>query len=242
MPDRAHKLLLGLLGGSSAAFSPLSIPGLALWLDASDAGTLFQADNGTTPAVADGAAVGYWGDKSGHGNHVTQENVDRKPVLKTDVQNSKNAVLFDASNDMMECAGLTFTKPNTWIVVFRTGAGGTSFLMDGISVRQAVYIDAGSAYLYAGSSPSAGSTPNTTTFIGVFMFNGASSYGRINAVQSSTVDAGALEMSGLRLGNNTSITAGFNGHIMEVIACSGELSVPLITASESYVNAKWAVV
>ncbi len=43
------------------------ITGLALWLDASDAATLFQASDGTTPATANDDPVGYWGDKSGNG-------------------------------------------------------------------------------------------------------------------------------------------------------------------------------
>ncbi len=44
-----YLLTVGKRGGS---FSPSSISGLALWLDASDATTLFQASDGTTPATA----------------------------------------------------------------------------------------------------------------------------------------------------------------------------------------------
>ena len=53
---------LPLLGvGASApttAFSPASIGGLQLWLDASDASTLFTDSAGTTAATADGGVVG----------------------------------------------------------------------------------------------------------------------------------------------------------------------------------------
>ena len=46
-------------------FTPASISGLQLWLDASDSGTLFQNSNGTTAAAADGDPVGYWVIKAG---------------------------------------------------------------------------------------------------------------------------------------------------------------------------------
>jgi hypothetical protein len=97
----ARKLLLGLLGGggAAAAFSPIDIADLALWLDASDSTTLFQASNGTTPAVADGDVVGYWGDKSGAGNVVIQTTTAFKPTLQTAEQNGLNVVQFDGSDD-----------------------------------------------------------------------------------------------------------------------------------------------
>jgi len=97
---------LPLLGvGASApttAFSPASIGGLQLWLDASDASTLFQNSNGTTAASADGDPVGYWGDKSGNTNNTTQADGTKKPLLKLATQNSKNSVRFDGSNDNLK--------------------------------------------------------------------------------------------------------------------------------------------
>jgi hypothetical protein len=70
----------------------------ALWLDASDASTLFQS-NGGAAASADNDPVGYWKDKSGNGKHLSQSDPTMKPLLKTSVQNSRNVVRFDGSND-----------------------------------------------------------------------------------------------------------------------------------------------
>lgn len=49
----------GRIASNAAAFSPLSIPGLKLWLKAD--GTLWQDSARTTPAIADGDPVGGLG-------------------------------------------------------------------------------------------------------------------------------------------------------------------------------------
>jgi len=71
-------------GGTS--INPLTLSP-ALWLDASDASTLFQATTGSVPAAADGDAVGYWLDKSGNNRHASQTSGSNKqrsrPRFKT---------------------------------------------------------------------------------------------------------------------------------------------------------------
>lgn len=98
--------LTGLIGFGTAvpAFTPASIPGLALWLDADDAATLFQLSGGTTPATANDDPVGYWGDKSGNGRHATQATGGSRPLLKTAAVNGRNAVLPDATDDYLALA------------------------------------------------------------------------------------------------------------------------------------------
>jgi hypothetical protein len=234
-------LLLGLLGGGGAAFSPLTIPGLALWLDASDASTLFQDDAGTTPATADGDVVGYWGDKSGNGKHVTQTVAGQKPLLKTAVQNGRNGIKFDGSDDVLANASFALTKPDTLIAAIRTGTGGGA-AVDGVATRQGVFHDSTTTIkLFAGSSVTVGTASNTTAFICVGVFNGAASYGRVNAVQSATVNPGTNDMAGIRVGNNPSGSFPYNGHVLEVIAAQGELSAGVIASVEAYLNAKWVV-
>lgn len=87
--------ILGVPGvmGRPKAFSPLDVPGLALWLDASDSTTLFQDSAGTTPATEDEHPIGKWADKSGNNYHATQAGDNAKrPVLKLNIQNSKPVV------------------------------------------------------------------------------------------------------------------------------------------------------
>jgi hypothetical protein len=84
------------------AFSPASIGNLQLWLDASDASTLFTDSAGSTLATADGDPVGRWSDKSGNSNNTIQADGTKKPLLKLSTQNAKNSVRFDGSNDNLK--------------------------------------------------------------------------------------------------------------------------------------------
>lgn len=89
------------MGVAVPAFTPASISGLQLWLDASDSSTLFQNSNGTTAAAADGDPVGYWADKSGNGRNVIQTDGTGKPALRTSALNGKSVLSFDGTNDYL---------------------------------------------------------------------------------------------------------------------------------------------
>jgi hypothetical protein len=146
----ARKLLLGLLGGG-ATFNPnfpLTISGLTLWLDASDASTLFQNDNGTTPAVADTNPVGYWGDKSGAGRNAIQATAGSRPTLKLAIQAGRPVVRGDGSDDSL-VAPLAASATRTLFIVAskRTLEDGTTRSLGGY---------ASTGHLYARSSDGAG--------------------------------------------------------------------------------------
>jgi hypothetical protein len=76
----------------------LGINGLQLWLDSSDANTLFDATTGGSLVAADGG-VARWEDKSGNARHYTQSNSDRRPARKTNQQNGLDTLLLDGTND-----------------------------------------------------------------------------------------------------------------------------------------------
>lgn len=82
---------------------PLTISGLQLWLDASDASTLFDATAGGSLVTTDGAAVARWADKSGNNRHAIQTTSNARPLLKTGANgiNSKTVLSFDGSNDFL---------------------------------------------------------------------------------------------------------------------------------------------
>jgi len=82
------------------------IAGLQLWLDASDAQTLFDATTGGSLVAADGG-VARWEDKSGNARHATQGTAGSRPARKTAVQNGLGVVRFDGSNDSMAVARST---------------------------------------------------------------------------------------------------------------------------------------
>jgi hypothetical protein len=92
-----------------ATFSdPTSITGLQLWLDASDAQTLYDATSGGSLVAADGG-VARWEDKSGNSRHMTQGTAGSRPARKTAIQGGKDVLRFDGSADFMSVASSTAT-------------------------------------------------------------------------------------------------------------------------------------
>lgn len=75
----------------------------ALWLDASDAATLYDATSGGSLVAADGT-VARWEDKSGNARHITQATMGKQPLYKLTVQNGVSGLSFDGSNDEMSLA------------------------------------------------------------------------------------------------------------------------------------------
>lgn len=84
--------LLTTLSGSSAAFSPMQLSNLALWLDGSDLATL----------TIDGSnRVSQWDDKSGNGMHATQGTTMEQPVFSGTAANGMPGLTFDGSDDRL---------------------------------------------------------------------------------------------------------------------------------------------
>jgi hypothetical protein len=83
-------------GGVTPPFAPTDISGLALWLDASDASTLWADTAGTIPATS---TVARWNDKSGNSNNATQGTGINQPITGSSNINGINAISFDGTND-----------------------------------------------------------------------------------------------------------------------------------------------
>jgi hypothetical protein len=71
----------------------------ALWLDAADAGTLYDATSGGSLVAADGA-IARWEDKSGNSRHCTQGTSGSRPIRKTSIQNGRDVARGDGSRWM----------------------------------------------------------------------------------------------------------------------------------------------
>jgi len=102
-----------------------AIAGLQLWLDASDASTLFDATTGGSLVAADGG-VARWEDKSGNARHMTQGTSGSRPTRKTAIQNSLAVLRFDGGDSIsMPSSTATFNflhdGDSTVFVVFKAG-------------------------------------------------------------------------------------------------------------------------
>lgn len=96
------QLLWNVEGWEPSAFSPASISGLRLWLDASVG--LYDAETGGNP-VTTAAPVLRWEDQSGNGFHATAS-ASVAPSLALSQVNSRPAVLFPSNG------GKYFNLPN----------------------------------------------------------------------------------------------------------------------------------
>lgn len=78
------------LAGPWGAFSPLDITGCLLWLDAADTNTITEALG----------SVSQWDDKSGQGNHATQETGALQPTTGVNTLNGRNVLRFVEDNQL----------------------------------------------------------------------------------------------------------------------------------------------
>lgn len=99
-------------------FSPLNLPGLVLWLDASDRNSMYDATTGGSLVTA-GNTVARWQDKSGNARHVTQGAANNRPTLNTNKQNGLPSLTFDGSNDSMATASFAHSVALTCFVLNR---------------------------------------------------------------------------------------------------------------------------
>ena len=76
-------------------FSPRSISGLKLWLEADRITGLNDSD-----------PVGTWSDLSGNGNHATQGTAAAKPLYKMGILNGRPVVRYDGTDDVMALSGV----------------------------------------------------------------------------------------------------------------------------------------
>jgi hypothetical protein len=75
-----------------ALWTPAEIT-TSLWLDASDASTLYDATSGGSLVASDGT-VARWEDKSGNDRHYTQATAGSRPTRKTSIQNGNDVIRF----------------------------------------------------------------------------------------------------------------------------------------------------
>ncbi|NBW22959.1 MAG: hypothetical protein EBR82_84940 [Caulobacteraceae bacterium] len=89
---------------------------LQLWLDASDASTLYDSTSGGALVAADGA-VARWEDKSGNARHATQATSGNRPQRKVGVFRGLDCLRFDGSNDFLDSTDFLDLTPGQQITI-----------------------------------------------------------------------------------------------------------------------------
>jgi hypothetical protein len=222
-------MLLDVIASSRRrGFSPLSLSP-ALWLDASDASTLFDATTGGSLVAADGA-VARWEDKSGNARHATQATLSLRP------ERSGDALLFSDGQKGFSFPELTTIRTSFFVV--EPSIDGMYFLLGHSST-----VD-----FHRGETPphaiwaSFDSWFQSPTFL-----NGSSVNGRtttiplqrslISAVWSKNMRASTIS----RDRGNAFGARSWRGYYCETLQFTTQLSTTDRQAVESYLASKWGI-
>lgn len=226
----------------AAAFAPSDVVGLILWVDYSDATSLFTDTSRTVGVSADGNAIAGVSDKSGVGNHLTQATAAAKPTYKVAIQNGKSVGRHDGGDHIVSLAAITQAQPYTIFATAKvTGVASTQGIVGASAFVPALEVRAGPTWtMYAGTLLSAG-VPETTNWHQLSaVYNGASSILRLDGAQIAAGAAGTTAWSNaISIGDESNGANAWNGDIGEVLIYNSTISGANLTSIESYLKTKW---
>ena len=236
-------------------FTPRSITGLALWLDASDASTLFQDAAATTPATATSDPVGAWLDKSGNARHATQSVSASRPTVGSSSKAGKNAVRNNGTGSVaLQVAAWPYTAGNTQFAVFNASALNQAVAQRGTlndeprfaiqsPASGVVSVNATRGGSSAAQTSSTVGYPTSQWAIGATLFNTALGRAYRDGVYGAdTTDSqtfsGDQELRLLSLPSNI---YGLNGGIAEFLHYDRQLTASEVTRVARYLAARWGI-
>jgi hypothetical protein len=259
--------ILGIVASSrSQGFSPLSLPNLKAWYDASD----------TSSISVTSTKVTQWNDKSGNAYHLTQATDAYRPNSGTRTVNSLNAIDYNTNTDtlvastasnwkfMNDATGSTNfvvmkldTTPSAdpyWILVTRGGSvgNGPGFLNTTTTADKYSHaINTNSANIVSNISTSTVGT-STVCMTTLSDPNNATAANKSDirknsgSAEKNNVTTGTPQDSNparpLRVGDyDEGGTLGIDGLVCEIVICSGLLGATDITKTQDYLKAKWGI-
>lgn len=210
----------------SSVFKPNQIPGLQLWLDASQ-----------IVGLNDGDAVATWSDLSGNGRDFTQATASKRPLYKTNQRGALPTVLFDGIDDHLQASFSCTAK--TIVVVFRiTGGALYSRPVDFRPDYKMVYRGNSNTEVGAyngGFGPSLTGL-GTGYLVATYTFDATTSGLRINGVTATPV-AGAwgTALSGTHtVGAQQDANFALNGYVAHVLLYDSVLTAAQAELMETY--------
>lgn len=248
-----------LLRPKATGFNPKTISGLQAWYDASDTATLAQNSDGTTAVAATNDPVGYWGDKSGNGLHLTQAVNNNRPLFKPASRNGRGDLLFDGTDDCFSVTSasvLNITNDFTVVAMLQNTAAAGSYVSigrasgtNGITLYTNSTQDDYRAIVKASggwgtdfvlsTAPVTRTAQRRLTVLrnGTGMTLGVSSF----ADQSITGSAGPITYNGTSLQVGGPNDGYWAGYISELLIWNKALSASERTAVQNYIDKRWGL-
>jgi hypothetical protein len=228
-----------LLRPRATGFSPKSISGLLVWLDANDASSY---------TIATG--ISEWRDKSGNGRTFSQSTGNNQPVVSATKQNGMTLFEFDGTNDRLTATGNWLQIANcTLFAAFKrnSGAYGGIIASSGnFDNSPGLLIDSSSPVVrgYSNFSPGAAGSATTFQVMSGTVTNG-DTVAFTNGTQSdSDAASGSLgsDQTTTSIGTYRTTAANYlNGLLGEVLAFSRVLTASERRTVEAYLGKKWGV-
>ena len=234
--------------GGAAAWSPASIAGLQLWLDASQ-----------IVGLNDGDAVATWSDLSGNGLNFTQATASKRPLYKTGAQNGLPGVLADGVDDIMESAVvdwsahdkctvfLAMKNPVAAVELFferspnlNVNPGGFSIVTDATVLQPAIRTTTGAIY-------SVVTTPTASGVVVVKIDLALTTAALTATLNGTAFGTRTWDGYGGNFGNYANFlfersgggVAPLNGYILEFGIYLGEIGDPARAQLTTYLRNKW---
>lgn len=254
---------------ASLGFKPSAIPGLALWLDGADSGTMGPTSSGVG-SVSNNGPVKYWRDKSGNGRDLTNSGADSVcPTFVSSYYSGRSALSFDGGDVLSRSASGIQSAPCTIVTVFdettrvqfagvlvaspssgndqNNASGWKLSVHDGTNAP--ADITGGSQLNFRSPSQSEASALGKVCIVATIEADTAP-----NAVMRYNGVAGVADTSYTISGTSAGILVGgryqsgaisgsfrFNGRIMEIAVWDRALTAAEIASINSYVSRKWGI-
>jgi hypothetical protein len=225
-----------LLRPRASGFTPKSISGLSLWLDAAD--TSYNASTGT------------WTDKSGNGRNFSQGTPNNRPIFSAVTQNGRTLLEFDGGNDQLTQGSNFLQVANcTLFAAFRRlgGTFGSVITSAGSSDSSpSLLIDSGRGVVrgFANFSQASVSAVDSFNITSGTVTNGASVIFTNGTQSDSDAASGTLDTTQTTTAIGTYRQAAANymsGYIGEIIAYTRVLTTDERKRVESYLGKKWGI-
>lgn len=222
-------------------WSPASLPGLRMWLDASDLSTI--TDTGTLT----------WADKSGNGNNATQSVSGSKPTSGTVTINGLNAFDLDGTDDFFNLPVAMLTLNSGQFTAVTVNAAddtttGFNFIAGengGTSNLAMQYTTATNFRVRAGVNNVAVTVARNTSQHVFAMTAGAAGASNVVGYYDGSTGTGTATktdtvLTTLNIGRSATFSGYFNGKMAEFVVTDGVLSKDNLNRIGNYMKGKWA--
>lgn len=211
---------------SSGKFSPRSIPGLELWLDASDYSTM----------TIDGSnRVSNWNDKSGYGRFANQASTALMPIANRVKRNGFNSLEFTA--DYLDLNFSNFTAAEIYHVfrsIFPThnNYGAVFGSVTDSAVLRTYLLESGNTILHSNPFP-------TAVYVDNVLIGSPYSYAPVDQLKTMMIRPRYPFTSGrnYRVGASTTFNASIE--VSDLCVYNRQLTVSERTQLNDYFKAKW---